>query len=41
MYVATGDQFSAALTQDGGMFTWGRNDDGVLGLGTQISIDQP
>jgi len=33
MYIAAGNKYSAALTQDGGMFTWGKNDEGVLGLG--------
>lgn len=33
--VAGGSMFSAALTRDGSVYTWGRNTYGALGLGTE------
>lgn len=40
-YVSAGSEFSACLTEDGSVFTWGWGEDGVLGLGNQQSFDYP
>jgi alpha-tubulin suppressor-like RCC1 family protein len=37
--VVAGAAFSAALTQDGTVFVWGRNDQGQLGLGDESMGD--
>lgn len=37
--IASGKEFSAALTQDGIVFCWGRDDKGQCGTGTGLSVD--
>ena len=39
--VCCGDNMTACLTDDGGLFTWGYGDDGCLGIGSQDSYDSP
>ncbi|MES2630677.1 MAG: hypothetical protein V4611_01850 [Patescibacteria group bacterium] len=39
--VTTGDYHSLAVTSDGGVYSWGKNDTGQLGDGTFVSHDLP
>ena len=41
MAVACGIHFTAAVTEAGGLFTWGMNTHGQLGLGTLAHQQQP
>lgn len=40
-YIAAGDSNSFALTDEGELYTWGRNDQGALGIGTTEDTDAP
>jgi alpha-tubulin suppressor-like RCC1 family protein len=37
--IASGSSFNAAITNDGSVYTWGRNDAGQLGLGVGLTFD--
>lgn len=37
--VAAGESFSMALTREGRVFVWGRNDQSQLGLGANLTMD--
>ncbi len=37
--IVAGMDFSAAVTEDGELYTWGRNDQGQLGHGAGMSLD--
>lgn len=37
--IASGHAFNLVLTSEGKVFTWGRNEQGQLGLGGGISMD--
>lgn len=39
--IATGNKHSAALKNDGTLWTWGRNENGQLGIGNKINQDNP
>ena len=39
MQIAAGHAFNLVLTKDGKVYTWGRNEQGQLGLGGGISMD--
>ena len=41
IYVSLGTESSAAITENGDLYTWGRNNYGQLGDGTTKNKDRP
>ncbi len=39
--IITGNKHSAAIKNDGTLWTWGRNEDGQLGIGNKVNQDNP
>lgn len=40
-YISSGEDYSVALTEDGKVFLWGKNSEGVVGDGTTINRVRP